>query len=392
MSIRNLRSELDNLKAVSLYRRIVPITPLSPTHAQLDGREVTLFCSNNYLGLTHHPQVIEASLKATERYGTGAGASRLISGHSHLYEELEEVLARHKGTEKALVFSSGYLANLGTISALMGRDDLAFCDRLAHASLMDACILSRTKTWRFRHNDVHSLQELLNARKTGGRRLIITEGVFSMDGDLAPLREIADICLRYECLLMVDDAHGTGVMGPEGQGTAAHLGVSRAIDIQMGTLSKAIGAVGGFVAGSGDLIDYLVNKARSFIYTTALPPGTIAAATAALQILQTEPSHIERLWSNATLIKEALSTAGFNLMGSQTPIIPVFVGDPEKAVKISRYLLEAGGIYIPAIRPPTVPNGQARLRLTVSAAHKQAELERAANLLIELGKKERLID
>ncbi len=392
MPVTNLAQELDNLKNTALYRELVSITPVSPTRGYLNGREVTLFCTNNYLGLTHHPQVIEAAIKATERYGTGAGASRLISGHSHLYEELEAALARHKGTEKALVFSSGYAANIGVISALMGRDDLLFCDRLAHASLIDACILSRAKLCRFRHNDVNSLGDLLHAQETKGQRLIVTEGVFSMDGDIAPLRQLADISSQHGCLLLVDDAHGTGVMGGKGQGAAAYLGVSKGIDIHVGTLSKAIAAVGGFVAGSSDLISYLINKARSFIYTTALPPGVVATATAALKLMETEPSLLEGLRANVRYMRGALNSAGFDLMGSETPIIPILVGEAKKAVDISRGLLEQGGIYIPAIRPPTVPAGQARLRLTVSAAHQQAELEDAARLLIELGKKEGILD
>ncbi|MDP2799406.1 MAG: 8-amino-7-oxononanoate synthase, partial [Deltaproteobacteria bacterium] len=313
-------------------------------------------------------------------------------GHSHLYEELEAALARHKGTEKALVFSSGYAANIGVISALMGRDDLVFCDRLAHASLIDACILSRAKLCRFGHNDVNSLGDLLRAQKTKGQRLIVTEGVFSMDGDIAPLRQLADISSQHGCLLLVDDAHGTGVMGEKGQGAAAYLGVSKGIDIHVGTLSKAIAAVGGFVAGSSDLISYLINKARPFIYTTALPPGVVAAATAALKLIETEPSLLEGLRANVCYMRGALTSAGFDLMGSETPIIPILVGEAKKAVAISRSLLEKAGIYVPAIRPPTVPAGQARLRLTVSAAHQQAELENAAGSLIELGKKEGIID
>jgi 8-amino-7-oxononanoate synthase len=390
--VTNLKQELTDLKNTALYRELVSITPVSPTRGYLNGREVTLFCTNNYLGLTHHPQVIEASIKATERYGTGTGASRLISGHSHLYEELEAALARHKGTEKALVFSSGYAANMGVISTLMGRDDLVFCDRLAHASLIDACILSRAKLCRFRHNDVNSLGDLLHTQETKGQRLIVTEGVFSMDGDIAPLRQLADISSQHGCLLLVDDAHGTGVMGKKGQGTAAYLGVSKGIDIHVGTLSKAIAAVGGFVAGSSDLISYLINKARSFIYTTALPPGVVATATAALKLMETEPSLLEGLRANVRYMRGALNSAGFDLMGSETPIIPILVGEAKKAVDMSRGLLEKAGIYVPAIRPPTVPTGQARLRLTVSAAHQQAELENATRLLIALGKKEGIID
>ena len=390
MSITNLREELDKLKRASLYRELTPITPAGPTHGYIGGREVVLFCTNNYLGLTHHPQVVEASIRATERFGTGAGASRLICGHSHLYEELEATLARFKGTEKALVFSSGYTANIGVISALAGRNDLVFSDRLVHASIIDACILSRAEKHPFPHNDMNYLKNLLHSEKAKGRRLIVTEGVFSMEGDVAPLKELADISAQHGCLLMVDDAHGTGVMGEGGYGTANFLGVGNEIDIHTGTLSKAIGSVGGFVAGSCDLIAYLINKARSFIYTTALPPGIIAAATAAIRLLETETPIIERLRSNIHFLREILTSGGFNLPPGKTPIISILVGDERKALNISQALLEKGDIYIPVIRPPSVPAGGARLRLTVSAAHLRTELEKTAMLLIELCRKDRI--
>lgn len=392
VSITNLREELNNLKRASLYRELIPITSVGPTHGYINGREVILFCTNNYLGLTHHPQVIEASIRATERFGTGAGASRLICGHSHLYEELEATLARFKGTEKALVFSSGYAANTGAINALVGRKDLAFSDRLVHASIIDACILSRAEKRPFPHNDMDSLKNLLHNEKAKGRRLIVTEGVFSMDGDIAPLKELVDISSQHGCLLMVDDAHGTGVMGEGGRGTADWLGVGNDVAIHTGTLSKAIGSVGGFVAGSSDLITYLINKARSFIYTTALPPGVIAAATTAIKLLETDSSLIERLRSNVHFIREILVSGGFNLPPGETPIVPIVIGDERKALNISRTLLERGDIYITAIRLPSVPTGEARLRLTVSAAHLQAELEKTAMLLIELCHKEGVID
>ncbi len=383
-----LSRELAGLRDASLFRQLLPITPLSATRGSLEGKEVRLFCTNNYLGLTHHPLVIEASVKATESYGAGAGAARLVSGHSHLYDELEDLLARRKNVEKALVFSSGYSANLGVISALAGRTDTVFCDRLAHASLVDGCILSRAKMKRFPHNDVVALERLIEGAPGKGRRLVVTEGVFSMDGDVAPLGEMADVALRNECTLMVDDANGTGVMGPGGRGTAAHLGVTRGIDIHMGTLSKAVGSIGGFVAGSKELISYLVNRARSFIYTTALPPGAVAAASAALRLMDSAPSLLERLWKNVTLVRNILESEGVNLMAGATPIMPILVGDSGKALRVSRALLEKGRIYIPAIRPPTVPEGQARLRLTVSAAHTEAELEEAARLLADLCREE----
>ncbi|MFA4916720.1 MAG: 8-amino-7-oxononanoate synthase [Syntrophales bacterium] len=386
-----LKKKLDTIKKASLYRKLLPITFTCPTHGYINGRDVLLFCTNNYLGLTHHPQVIEASIRATERFGTGAGASRLISGHSHLYEELEDTLAWFKGTEKALVFSSGYTANVGVITAMAGKNDLIFSDRLVHASIVDACILSRAEKRPFPHNDMDFLKNSILSEKANVQRLIVTEGVFSMDGDIAPLKELADISLQNDCLLMVDDAHGTGVMGEGGRGTADSLGVGKNIDIHIGTLSKAIGLVGGFVAGSRDLILYLINKARSFVYTTALPPGVIAAATTAIKLLETDPLLIKRLRSNIRLIREILVSGGVNLPPGETPIIPVLLGNERKALNISRALLE-NGIYIPAIRPPTVPKGMARLRVTVSAAHLETELEKTAMLLIELSRKEGIID
>ncbi|MFH1146327.1 MAG: 8-amino-7-oxononanoate synthase [Pseudomonadota bacterium] len=388
----DLRKELNDLRTASLYRELAPVRLMTPTRGYVRGKEAVLFCTNNYLGLTHHPEVIEASIKATETFGTGSGSSRLISGHSELYEDLEAGLAKFKNTEKALVFSSGYLANLGAVTALAGRSDTIYSDRFAHASLVDACVLSRAAFKRFGHNDPQSLRGLVSSGKESGKRLIVTEGIFSMDGDIAPLGEYADIASRHECLLIVDDAHGTGVIGRNGKGTADHLDVSSAVDIHIGTLSKAIGSVGGFVAGSGGIIEYLVNKARPFIFTTGLPPGAIAAAGSAIRVIERDSTLLKKLWANAELARSLLGTAGLDLFKSETPIIPILIGDSERALNISRKLLAEVNIYIPAIRPPAVPEGAARLRLTVCALHSQAELEEAAFHIIRLCREDGIID
>lgn len=382
------REELRHLKESSLYRELAPVRLTGPTEGYLGNRKVRLFCTNNYLGLTHHPKVIEAAVKATRDMGSGAGASRLISGNFSGYAELEEDLACYKGTERALVFSSGYAANLGVVTALAGRSNAVFCDRLVHASLIDAGVLSRAEMKRFRHNNPVHLESLLQAqvKKSGS---IVTEGVFSMDGDLAPLPELSELAKRYQLPLVVDDAHGTGVMGPQGRGSAAYFGLD-GVDIHIGTLSKAIGSLGGFVAGPADFIDYLINRARSFIYTTALPPAAIAAAGASLQLIQNEPSLLESLWANIRFMRSMLSSGGLDLMDSQAAIMPVLVGDTGKAQRISRRLLEEHNVFIPAIRPPTVPKGQARLRLTVSAVHSRSELEEAALAVIKLCREEEI--
>lgn len=388
----DLQTELNSLKADCLYRELVPVRPVTPTRGYIREKEAVLFCTNNYLGLTHHPEVIEASIKATESFGTGAGASRLISGHSELYEELEADLARFKGAEKALVFSSGYLANLGVITAIAGRTDTIYADRLAHASLIDACVLSRATLKRFGHNDPQSLSGLISKNKESGKRLIVTEGIFSMDGDIAPLRKYADTASRHECVLIVDDAHGTGVIGKNGRGTAEHLGASSEIDVHIGTLSKAIGSVGGFVAGSADIIEYLVNKSRQFIFTTGLPAGALAAARSAIGVIERDSTLLKKLWSNAEYIRSRFNVAGLDILKSETPIIPIVAGDSEKTLNISRKLLAEENIYIPAVRPPAVPDGAARLRLTVCALHSQAELEEAAFHIIRLCREEGVID
>lgn len=367
-----LSETLQQIEKAGLKRSLRPLTPLGPTRALHDGREVVLFCTNNYLGLTHHPRVITRVQEALQAYGSGSGAARLISGHTPLYEALEEAVARFKGCARALVFPSGYTVNIAVIGALAGRKDVVFCDRLCHASLLDGCLLSGAKLVRFRHNDPDSLRWLL-ARHTGRRRFLITEGVFSMDGGTAPLRELYELAEKNSLTFIVDDAHGTGVLGPGGRGTVAAQGVPAEKLVLTGTLSKALGSLGGFVAGSALLIEYILNCARPFIFTTALPPASVAAALAALEVLEEEPALLDRLWKNVDRLHAGLATLGYTVPKT-SPIIPLVLGSPERAAGASDRLLRRG-YYVPAVRPPAVPAGTARLRITVSAAHTAAEID-----------------
>lgn len=340
----------------------------------MDGRDYLNLASNNYLGLTTHPRVVAAATQAIQQYGTGAGASRLITGHLAIHEALERVLAEFKQTEAALVFPTGYMANLGVITALVGPGDLVLADRLCHASIVDACRLSRATFRVYPHHDVGRLRELLTRRRAARRTLVVTEGVFSMDGDLAPLPALWEICRAHGTWLLVDDAHGTGVLGATGRGALEqfHMAPAEGL-IQMGTLSKALGSLGGFIAGSRALIDYLRNKARSFIYTTALPPASAAAALAAIRVVQDEPQWRQRLWANVALWTDGLQRLGLPLVASESPIVPILLGDPARTMAVA-HALRTAGIYAPGIRPPTVPRGQARIRTTVMATHQEDDL------------------
>ena len=334
----------------------------------LEGRRVILMASNNYLGLATDARLKQAAIAATEQFGVGAGASRLISGTLRPHQDLEAALAKFKGTEAALTFGSGYLANIGLIPALIGSEGLILADRLSHASLIDGCRLSGAELRVFRHRDTTQLGSLLARRSPRRHTLVVTDGVFSMDGDLAPLPELISLAERYEARLFVDDAHGTGVLGAQGRGTLEHFGVEERQPFHMGTLSKALGTSGAYVAGPESLIRYLVSTARSFIYTTAPPPATAAAALTALQIIQTEPERRARLWANRDHFYSGLYDMGYRLAESHSPIIPVLIGETEKALALAGRLLELG-VYAPAIRPPTVPKGTSRIRTTVTSEH-----------------------
>jgi glycine C-acetyltransferase/8-amino-7-oxononanoate synthase len=374
------RDRLDDLARCALLRRLRTIDSAPGAEVEMDGRRVLLFSSNNYLDLAAHPRVTEAAVKAIGRYGVGAGASRLVSGSLRPHRELEERLAAFKRVEAVLVFSTGYQANLGLIPTLAEDRKVIYADRLCHASLIDAGRLSGASLRVFRHRDHAHLARLLHRGGSPRSALVVTDGVFSMDGDLAPLPELYKEAHQADAILVVDDAHGTGVMGPEGRGTVEHFGMEGAPLVQMGTLSKALGGLGGFVAGTRDLIEYLVNRARPFIYTTALPPAMAAAALAALDVIEAEPERRARLWSLRDRLYDGIRQMGFDTLDSRSPIIPLLVGDADAALSLSEALL-ARGLYAPAIRPPTVPAGTSRIRMSVTAGHTPEQIDYAVEVL-----------
>jgi 8-amino-7-oxononanoate synthase len=381
---------LSELKEQALYREPVSYQPLDAVHMQLEGKRYLALSANNYLGLTHSPAVQQAAINAVLLYGTGSGGARLTTGSHPLYESLEQDIAAFKGTEAAVVFNTGYMANVGVISSLAGKGDVIFSDEFNHASIIDGCRLSRAHTVVYRHADMADLAAKLKNTPCSGRRLIVTDGVFSMDGDIAPLDEIAQLGQVYQAMIMVDDAHAVGVLGHGGCGTADHFGLKEKIHIQMGTLSKSLAAEGGYVAGSQELIAYLINKARSFIFSTALSPAVVAAAQAALSQLKTSPQLVAALLGNAQYVRQALASAGVPVEGSVTPILPIMVGEAALAVRMAA-LLKEQGLLVTAIRPPTVAPGTSRLRLTISAAHDRKELAQAVESIIAVSRKLKLI-
>ena len=371
---RALRDDIDIRASQGLLRvrRIVDGKQGPDLHA--DGEEILSFCSNDYLGLASHPALIAALQQAAAEAGVGGGASHLITGHHRLHHELEEALAAFVGLPRALFFSTGYMANLGIVSAMVGRGDAIFADRLNHASLNDAAVLSRADLHRYAHNDVAVLERQL-AQSPARRKLVIADAVFSMDGDIAPVPELLALCERYDAWLMLDDAHGFGVLGEHGEGTLAHFGVKSPRIIYMATLGKAAGVSGAFVAGEPELVEYLVQKARTYIFTTAMPPALAAALLAALPIIRAEPQRRAHLRSLVETLRAGLKLTKWRLDPSITPIQPLIVGSNEDALRASEKLRERG-ILVPAIRPPTVPQGTARLRITLSAAHKAEDVQR----------------
>lgn len=371
-----LDPEFAAIEQVGLSRRLRTVMSAPTGTIHLDGHDVVLLGSNNYLGLSTHPEVITAAIEATQTFGTGASGSRLISGNSELYTTLESNLAKTKGTEAALVFSSGYAANTSVIPVLAGEGDLILSDALNHASIIDGCRLSRASKKIYQHCDTEHLRTLLSESTAFRRRLIVTDGVFSMDGDIAPLRDICDLAAQYDAMLLVDDAHGFGVLGKDGSGTVSHFGLEGKEIIQMGTLSKAVGALGGYIAGDRTLIELLINRARGFIFTTGLPPATLAAANAALNVIRSSPELRQNLRSHAKRLKTALIDLGYTLLPSETQILPLVLGNPQRATSLAEALLTEG-VFAPAIRPPAVPTGTSRLRLTVMATHTAAEIQQA---------------
>ena len=370
---------LARLRAQGLHRRIRTVQGPQRARVELDGSEVLLLCSNNYLGLADHPRVRGAAAEAAERSGAGAGASRLISGSMPLHAELERRLATFKGSQAALLFGSGYLANTGTVAALAGRGGVVFSDELNHASIIDGCRLAAAETFVYRHGDIDHLEWGL--RSAGDRaRLIVTDGVFSMDGDVAPLVDLAELARRHRCLLAVDEAHGTGARGPGGRGAVAAAGLSGEVDVVIGTLGKALGSYGAYVCASAELIDLLVNTARPFIFSTAPPPPSVGAALAALTVLEQRPYIVEQLRRNGATLREALAAEGLAVGASRTQIVPLIVGEARQASSLAERVLR-GGVFAQAIRPPTVPEGSSRLRLTVMATHRADDLRAAARVI-----------
>jgi 8-amino-7-oxononanoate synthase len=365
--------ELESLKEKNLYRRLRTLEDPQGAHATFEGRELLLFCSNDYLGLSRHPRVIRAAQRALKTYGVGAGSARLISGTSKAHAALEKKLAQTKGKESALVFAAGFLANLGILTAFAGEQDVIIMDKLCHASLVDGARLSKAELRVFPHKNYKKCEELLRGSQSARRRILVTETVFSMDGDLADLKELVRLKKRYGALLVADDAHGTGVLGAHGRGAAEKEGLSQKIDIIMGTLSKALGGLGGFVASDKVMTDTLVNFARPFIFATALPPVLCEAAREALCVVEEEPLLRKRLWDNIRQVHQGLAGLGLSIGKSGSAILPVMIGDEGKAMKIFEKLL-ARGVFIPAVRYPTVPKGKARLRVTVSAAHTRQDI------------------
>lgn len=352
----------------------------------IDAKKVLNLCSNNYLGLANDKRLKAAAISAIRKFGVGAGASRLVSGSNILHRRLEEKLADFKKQEACLVYPSGYSANLGIISSLADRNSIVFCDRLNHASIIDGIILSRAQLVRYPHRDARALEKLLSRPLAVGRRqkrLIVTDSVFSMDGDISPLPELLRLAEEYDCLLMIDEAHATGVLGESGRGALEHFGLkANPRLIQMGTLSKALGGLGGFVCGSRELIDYLVNCSRSFIFSTALPAALCASALEAIKIIEKDKSRLQRLKENADFLRDGLRALGFDTLASQTPIIPILTKDPRRTMELSQKLFKKG-IFVQGIRPPAVPAGSCRLRLTVTSAHTQDDL----NLVLDIFKK-----
>jgi glycine C-acetyltransferase len=355
-----------------------------------DGKRVINLASNNYLGLTTHPKLSEAALAATKKYGVGSGAVRTVSGTMSIHMELEEKIARFKKTEACVVFQSGFAANAGTVSAILGKDDFIISDELNHASIIDGARLSRAKIKVFRHKDTAHAEELLKEiANESGHKLIITDGVFSMDGDVGPLPALCDLAEKYGAIMMVDDAHASGVLGKNGRGTPDHFNVHGRVDVQVGTLSKAIGALGGYVCGSKELIDFLYHRARPFLFSTSHPPSVAATCIAAFDVLEQEPELMDKLWANTRFFKKELGLLGFNIGGSitpasETPITPIIVGEGRLAMEFSRELFNEG-VFTPGIAFPTVAEGKARLRTIMTATHTHDQLTKALEVLKKVG-------
>jgi glycine C-acetyltransferase len=383
-----LTDVLNDLKAKKLYFRLRVLEGEQKPIATFDGKEVINLSSNNYLGLTTHRSLRRAAANAVRQFGVGSGAVRTIAGTMKMHLELEEQIARFKQTEACVVFQSGFTANAGTVAAILGKEDLIISDELNHASIIDGCRLSRATIKIFAHKDLKDCERILQeTRDWPGRKLLITDGVFSMDGDIAPLPQLCDLAERYNCIMMVDDAHASGVLGRGGRGTVDHFGCHGRVDIQVGTLSKAIGSIGGYVCGSRDLIEFLYHRARPFLFSTSHPPSVTATCQAAFALLDSPEGEklIKKLWANTKFFKRRLKQLGFDTGISETPITPIMVGDAARAFEFSRRLFEEGVLAV-AVGYPTVPEGKARIRTIVTATHKRKDLERALEVLGRVGR------
>ena len=387
-----LSDQLNDLKAKGTYFRLRVLEDEQAPECTFDGKHVINLASNNYLGLTTHPKLREAALEATHKYGVGSGAVRTIAGTMKIHMELEEKIARFKNSEACVVFQSGFAANAGTVSAVLGKEDFIISDQLNHASIIDGARLSRAKILVFEHKNIAEAEaKLASVADQPGKKLLITDGVFSMDGDIGPLPALCDLAEKYGAIMMVDDAHASGVLGRNGRGTVDHFNVHGRVDIQVGTLSKAIGALGGYVCGSRDLIEFLYHRARPFLFSTSHPPSVAATCIAAFEVLEKEPERIEKLWENTRFWKKELASLGFDIGGkttpaSETPITPIIIGDGKLTMDFSRELFKEG-VLGTGITFPTVPEGKARVRTIVSATHTREELDRALEVLGKVGKR-----
>ena len=389
--LQYLTDELNQLRDQKLYQKLRVLETEQLPVSRFDGREVINLSSNNYLGLTTHPKLRQRAIEAIEKYGVGSGAVRTIAGTMTLHLALEEKIAQFKHVEASVVFQSGFTANAGTVQAILTKEDVIISDELNHASIIDGCRLSRAEIKVFPHKDVDACEKAL--KEIEGRRcnkLLITDGVFSMEGDIAPLPELVELAEKYGCIMMIDDAHASGVLGRNGRGTVDHFGLHGRVDIQVGTLSKAIGALGGYVCSTRDAIDFLYHRARPFLFSTSHPPSVAATCLAAFEVLDEEPQLVEKLWANTRFIKQGLKALGFNTGVSETPITPVMVGDAALAHEFSRQLFQ-DGVFAQGIGFPTVPQGKARIRTIVTATHTQDELVRALAILESVGKRLQII-
>ena len=390
--LQYLTAALDDLKQKGTHFRLRILDDVQAPVCTYDGRRVINLASNNYLGLCNHPKLREAAIQATKEYGVGSGAVRTIAGTMKIHMELEEKIARFKDVEACVVFQSGFAANAGTVSAILGKEDFIISDELNHASIIDGARLSRAKIKVFRHKDLAHAEELLReVQNEPGHKLLITDGVFSMDGDIGPVDKLAELAEKYGAIMMVDDAHASGVLGRNGRGTIDHFHCHGRVDVQVGTLSKAIGALGGYVCGSKDLIDYLYHRARPFLFSTSHPPSVAATCMAAFDLLESEPERIDRLWKNTRYFKAELGRLGFNIGGvntpaSETPITPTIVGEGRTAMDFSRALFEAG-VMATGIAFPTVPEGKARIRTIMTSEHNREQLDQALETLEKTAKK-----